>query len=366
MSGETHIRDVNSLPRSGRACPPLSLPERIEDVDQLEDLLSWPTPEVVDTMRRLEGDLIVLGVGGKIGPSLARMARRASDLAGVRRRIVGVARFSSPELRRGLEAHGIETAPCDLLDRSALNALPEMPNVLYLAAMKFGSTGQEATTWAMNCYLPGMVCEKYRTSRIVAYSTGNVYAMVPPADGGPGEDGTLGPVGDYAMSCLGRERIFSHFSRALGIPVALLRLNYAHEMRYGVMVDLAQQVLAGRTIDVTMGYFNAIWQGDCNAMTLRALDHAASPPRVVNIAGPDTLSVRRVAERFGELLGKPVALAGSEARDALLSNGRLGHELLGHPRVTVEQMIAWIADWQLRGGPMLGKPTHFQTRDGKF
>jgi nucleoside-diphosphate-sugar epimerase len=364
MSDEFQSRDMNSPPRSGRACPPL--PERIDDVDALEELLSRPTPEVVDTMWRLEGDLIVLGVGGKIGPSLARMARRAGDLAGVPRRVLGVARFSSPELRQSLESHGIETIPCDLLDRSALNALPEAPNVLYLAAMKFGSTGQEATTWAMNCYLPGMVCEKFRASRIVAYSTGNVYAMVPPESGGPAEDDTLGPIGDYAMSCLGRERIFSHFSRTLRIPVALLRLNYAHEMRYGVMVDLAQQVLAGRPIDLTMGHFNAIWQGDSNAMTLRALDRAASPPRVVNLAGPATLSVRRVAERFGELLAKPVTLVGTEARDALLSSGRLGHELLGRPGVTVEQMIAWIADWQLRGGPTLGKPTHFQTRDGKF
>jgi nucleoside-diphosphate-sugar epimerase len=344
-------------PRSGRACP-ARFPQT--------KLLSRPTPEVVDTLRRLEGDLIVLGVGGKIGPTLARMARRASDAAGINRRIIGVARFSSPELPRRLESWGIETIRCDLLDRQKLNSLPESPNVLYLAAMKFGSTGQEATTWAMNCYLPGMVCEQFRASRIVAYSTGNVYAMSPPESGGPGEDGPLGPIGDYAMSCLGRERIFSYFSRSLGIPVALLRLNYAHEMRYGVIVDLAQQVLAGRPINVTMGYFNAIWQGDSNAMTLRALDHAASPPRVINLAGPETLSARRVAGRLGELLGRPVTFLGTEAADALLSSGRLGHELLGRPKVTVEQMIAWIADWQLRGGPTLGKPTHFQTRNGRF
>jgi len=340
--------------------------QRIADVEQLEELLSRPTPEVVETMRRLEGDLIVLGVGGKIGPTLARMARRASDAAGINRRIIGVARFSSPELPRRLESWGIETIRCDLLDRQKLNSLPESPNVLYLAAMKFGSTGQEAMTWAMNAYLPGMVCEKCRSSRIVAYSTGNVYAMAPVGRGGAAEDSAIGPIGDYAMSCLGRERVFTHFSQTLGIPVALLRLNYAHEMRYGIMVDIAQQVMAGRPINVAMGYFNAIWQGDSNAMTLRAFDHVAVPPRAINSAGPEELSVRRVAGEFGRLMNKSVELTGSEAADALLSDGRLGYELLGRPAVAPAQMIRWIADWQLRGGPTLGKPTKFQVRDGRF
>lgn len=339
---------------------------RIENVEHLEELLSRPTPEVIETMGRLEGDLIVLGAGGKIGPTLARMARRASEAAGRPRRILAVARYSNPELPQRLAAWGIETIRCDLLDRCQLQALPEVPNVLYLAAMKFGATGQEALTWAMNTYLPGMVCEKYRASRIVAYSTGNVYAMMPAGRGGSAEQGAIAPIGDYAMSCLGRERIISHFSQTLGIPAALLRLNYAHEMRYGVMVDIAQQVLAGQPIDLTMGYFNAIWQGDSNAMTLRAFDHLAIPPRAINIAGPDELSVRRVAGEFGRLMGKPVTFAGSEAPDALLSDGRLGYELLGRPAVGPDQLICWIADWQLRGGPTLGKPTKFQVRDGKF
>jgi hypothetical protein len=346
-------------------CDPNAI-ERIADVEQLEEMLSRPTPEVVQTMRRLEGDLIVLGVGGKIGPTLARMARRASDAAGTMRRIIGVARFSSPELPQRLHSWGIETIRCDLLDRRQLQALPEVPNVLYLAAMKFGSTGQEAMTWAMNAFLPGTVCEKYRSSRIVAYSTGNVYAMAPVESQGAAEDSALAPIGDYAMSCLGRERIFTHFSQTLGIPIALLRLNYAHEMRYGIMVDIAQQVLAGQPVDVTMGYFNAIWQGDSNAMTLRAFDHVAVPPRAINIAGPDKLSVRRVAHQFGRLTSRPVELSGSEAPDALLSDGRLGYELLGRPGVGSEQMIRWIADWHLRGGPTLGKPTKFQVRDGRF
>ncbi len=358
--------EVPPVPAEESPLPASSLPETIDDEATLEELLSRPTAEVVDTMRRLQGDVILLGVGGKIGPSLARMARRASDMAGVKRRIIGVARFTSHALRDVLEAEGIETIACNLLDRAALDALPDVPNVLYLAAMKFGSTGQEAMTWAMNCYLPGMVCEKYRSSRIVAYSTGNVYPMTPPSSGGPTEETPPGPIGDYAMSCLGRERIFSYFSITAGIPVALLRLNYAHEMRYGVMVDLAQNILAGREIDLTMGYFNAIWQGDSNAMTLRAFDHVASPPRIINIAGLETLSVRAVAQRLGEKLGKPVQFRGAEAADALLSNGRLGCQLLGHPRVPVERMIDWIADWQRRGAATLGKPTHFQTRNGKF
>jgi len=340
--------------------------QTIRDVQQLEEMLSRPTPELADMMGRLEGDLILLGAGGKIGPSLARMARRACDEAGAKRRVIGVVRTARPDVARAFHDHGIELLTCDLLQRRQLAALPDVPNVVYLAAMKFGSTGQEARTWALNSYLPGLVCERFRASRIVAYSTGNVYRMAPVDGGGATEDSPIGPIGDYAMSCLGRERIFSYFSRELGIPVALIRLNYAHEMRYGVMVDIAQKVMARQPVDVTMGYFNAIWQGDANAMVLRALEHAAVPARPINVAGPDTLRVRDVAARFGELLEKPVTLTGVEAPDALLSNGTLGFELLGRPAVAPEPMIRWIADWQRRGGPTLGKPTKFQVRDGKF
>ena len=340
--------------------------DSIGNVERLEELLSEPTEEVVATMGRLEGDVMVLGAGGKMGPTLARMARRASDAAGASRRVIGVSRFSTPRLSDRLEKQGIETIGCELLERSQLGELPEVPNVLYLAAMKFGSTGREAMTWAMNVYLPGMVCEKFRRSRIVAFSTGNVYGMAPVRGNGSRETDPLLPDGDYAMSCLGRERMFSHFSERLGIPSALIRLNYAHEMRYGILVDIAQHVMAGNPIDLTMGYFNAIWQGDANAMVLRSFDHAASPPLVVNVAGPERLSVRQVAEQFGRLLEKPVRFTGAEAPDALLSDGSHGYQLLGRPRIAVDQMMRWIADWQLRGGPTLGKPTHFQSRDGKF
>jgi nucleoside-diphosphate-sugar epimerase len=345
---------------------PELLPKTIENVEQLDELLSRPTPEVVAAMARLEGDLIVLGIGGKIGPSLARMARRASDAAGVRRRVIGVARFSTPGLERQLQSHGIETVRCDMLDPEQLAALPKVPNVLYLAAMKFGSTGQEAATWARNVYLPGRVCEKYHHSRIVAYSTGNVYPLTPVERGGSVEGDPPGPIGEYAMSCLGRERIFAHFSQTAGTPVALLRLNYACELRYGVLVDVAQRVLAGEPIDVTMGHFNTIWQGDNNAMTLRAFAHAASPPLVVNVTGPETLSVRRVAEQMGELLDRPIRCVGTEAPDALLSNAGRAYRLFGQPRVSASQMIRWIADWCRRGGATLNKATHFDVRDGKF
>lgn len=340
--------------------------ERIADVDELEELLSRPTPEVIETVRRLEGDIAVLGAGGKIGPTLARMARRASDAAGRPRRVLAVARFSTPGLRERLESWGIETIACDLLDGDQLASLPRVPNVFYLAAMKFGTTGQEAMTWAMNTYLPGMVCQHLRPARLVAYSTGNVYPLVPVGRGGSVETDPLEPVGEYGMSCLGRERILTYFSQKLGIPAALVRLNYAQEPRYGILVDIARPVLAGHPVDVTMGYFNAIWQGDSNAMTLRAIEHVSVPPRPINVAGPEELSVRSVAEEFSRLFGKPLTITGSEAPDALLSNGRLGYELLGRPAVKPQQMIRWIADWLVRGQPIYDRPTKFQARDGKF
>jgi nucleoside-diphosphate-sugar epimerase len=341
-------------------------PDMVESVEQLEDLLSAPTERVVETLARLDGDLVLLGVAGKMGPTLARMARRAFDAAGGRRRVIGVARFSSGGVAERLQAHGVETVRCDLLDQAQVDRLPDAANVVYMAGMKFGATGQEALTWAMNSYLPGMVCQRYRHSRIVAFSTGNVYGLGPVVLGGSVETDTLQPLGEYAQSCVGRERIFEHFSRTLGIPTTLLRLNYACELRYGVLVDLAQRVLAAEAIDLTMGNLNAIWQADANAMALCAFGQVATPPLVVNVAGPELLSVRRLAEEFGRLLERPVRFQGSEAPDALLSNGQLGHRLFGYPRVSAGQMVRWIADWLRRGGATLGKPTHFEVRDGRF
>jgi hypothetical protein len=340
--------------------------ERIENTALLVELLSEPSVQAVEMLGRLDGDLIILGVAGKMGPTLARMARLASDRAGGRRRVIGVARFSDARLEGFLQAHGVETIRCDLLNPTEFARLPEVPNVIAMFGMKFGSTGQEALTWALNCLMPARVCEKFRHSRIVAFGTGNVYGLTPVALGGSLESDPLNAAGDYSMSCVGRERMYEHGSRTYQIPMALLRLNYATEMRYGVLVDLAQRVWAGQPINLAMGYFNAIWQADANAAALSAFGYARTPPLVVNIAGPELLSVRRLAEQFGERFGRPATFQGSESADAFLSNAQLAHGLFGYPRVSTGQMVAWIADWIARGGETLGKPTHFEVRDGKF
>lgn len=346
--------------------PPVTGANCISSIEQLEDALSEPTGPVVEMMRRLEGDLVLLGVGGKIGPSLARMAKRATDLAGVSRRIIGVSRFSASNEEAKLNADGIETVRCDLLDEAQVARLPDAPNVIYLAGFKFGSTTRASTTWAMNTWLPSVVCARYRASRIVAYSTGNVYGLTSVAGGGSRETDPVNPVGEYAMSCLGRERMFEYFSQRWQIPTAIIRLFYACEMRYGVLVDLAQKVAAGEAIDVTMGWFNIIWQGDNNAQTLLALEHTSVPPCVLNVTGPQALSIRQVAEELGRRLGRAPVFAGTERETSFLGNVERGQELFGPPRVGVEQLMDWTIDWVKRGGVNLGKPTHFETRDGKY
>jgi nucleoside-diphosphate-sugar epimerase len=342
------------------------LPKSIESVEQLESLLSQPSEQTVRVMKLLEGDILVLGVGGKMGPTLARMAKRASDLASVARRVIGVARFSSANLERRLQSWGVETIRCDLLNRPELWRLPDAPNVIYMAGMKFGSTDQEWLTWAMNSYLPGMVAERFRNSRITAFSTGNVYGLCPVCEKGSGENSVLQPVGEYAMSCLGRERMLEHFSRTNGTKVSVLRLNYATEMRYGVLVDVAQTVFAGLPIPLAMGYLNAIWQGDANNFSLQSLAHASCPPFVINIAGAEVLSVRKVAEVFAERFQRSAQFEGTEAADALLSDARKAFGLFGKPTVSETQMIDWIAEWVSQGGETLAKPTHFENRAGRF
>ena len=325
----------------------------VRSIEELDELLSEPTEAATDTLGALDGDIVILGVGGKMGPTLARMAKRASEIAGVSRRVIGVSRFSSPRLESQLQAQGVETVRGDLLDPKSLSALPDAANIVFMAGMKFGTTGQESQTWAMNSFLPGLVSERYRHSRIAAFSTGNVYGLSPVSLGGSGEQDALNPAGEY-------------FSRRNETRMSILRLNYATELRYGVLVDIAQRVYAGQPVPLSMGYLNAIWQGDACGMSLQALGSASVPPFVINLAGPELLSVRRVAEQFGECWHKPVRFEGQESADALLSNAKKSYELFGRPRVDAEQMITWIADWVSRGGATLARPTHFEERAGRF
>lgn len=341
-------------------------PTTPRDEAELENLLTEPTPGLIEMFKSLSGDLLVLGVAGKMGPTLARMAQRAAAAAGTKRRIIGVARFSNPDEESKLRAAGIETIKGDLLDEAFLGSLPDAENVVYMAGMKFGSTGNESLTWAMNTHLPALVCRRFSRSRIAAFSTGNVYGLCPMRIGGSLETDAPNPVGEYAMSCLGRERMFEHFSRTLGTKVSLLRLNYACEMRYGVIVDLAQQVLSGTPIELAMGAFNVIWQGDANAMSLLSLAQASSPATILNIAGPEQLSVRRVCERLAGLLDREVSFSGTESADAILSNAQLSHRFFGYPRMGANELIERVALWMKSGGRLLGKPTHFESRHGKF
>src|SRR5204863_8441219 len=332
----------------------------VRDIEELDELLSEPTDAVIGTLAALDDDIVILGVGGKMGPTLARMAKRASEIAGVSRRVIGVSRFSSSELESQLQMWGVETLRCDLLEPKSLSALPDAANIIYMAGMKFGTTGQESRTWAMNSFLPGLVSERYRKSRIAAFSTGNVYGLSPVSGGGSREDDTLNPAGEYAMSCLGRERIFEHFSRTNHTRMSILRLNYATELRYGVLVDIAQRVFAGQPVSLSMGYLNAIWQGDANAMSLQSLAFASSPPFVINIAGAELLSVREMAQEFAARFQKPVQFEGVEAPDAPLSNSQKSRQHFGPPRVSLNKMLDWIADWTIRAGETLAKPTHFE------
>lgn len=340
--------------------------DTIKDVPQLEGLLSEPTDELVAMMGRLEGDLLFLGVGGKMGPTMAKMAARASEAAGVKRKIYGVARFSNPGLRERLEADGIETIACDALDADQVAKLPKVPNLMYMLGVKFGTSGNEGLTWAANCVAPAIAAHHFRDGRIVAFSTGNVYGLVPFESGGSKETDTLRPVGDYAYTAVGRERVLKYYCQAQNTPTCVLRLNYAVEMRYGVLVDLANKVWNEQPIDVSMGYANCIWQADANAMALRAFEAPSCPMTVLNVAGPEMFRVRDVCETFGRLMDKPVRIEGTEAPDALLNDGTEGRRRLGDIRVPICRVIEWIADWTARGGEKLDKPTHFESRDGKF
>jgi hypothetical protein len=340
---------------------------KIHNVAELEERLSRPSEAVVAAMDAIDGDFLILGAGGKMGPSLARLARRASDLAGTPRRIIAVSRFSNSELRSELSQHDIETIASDLLEPDALSRLPEISNVVFMAARKFGTSGDEHWTWAMNTYLPGLVAERFRDSRIVTFSTGNVYPLRPVSQGGAVETTAVEPIGEYAQSALGRERMFQYASARWGTKITVLRLNYAVELRYGVLVDIGRAVFEQRPISLSMPYVNVIWQGDANSWCLRSFPYCQSPPFVLNVTGPETLCVREIAIEFGRRLGiEPTFLPDVNNSTALLSNASKANAIFGSPSVTPTEMIGWIAEWILRGGETLNRPTHFQTRDGKF
>lgn len=338
----------------------------ITDEQQLENILSEPTGADVQSARSIDGPLLILGAAGKMGPSLAHLAKRALDAANNPARVIAVSRFSNPDSRAQLESWGVDTIPCDLLEPGALDHLPDAPNVIFMAARKFGSSGQPSLTWATNTLLPGLAAQRYRRSRIVAFSTGNVYPLTPTEAGGATEETPTNPVGEYAQSALGRERLFEYAALTWQTPVTLLRLNYAVELRYGVLVDIARKVHAGTPVDLTMGHVNVIWQGDANSATLRSLALATTPAFVLNLTGEGTLRVRDIAEGFARRFGNQAILEGVEAPTALLNDASLYHRLLGAPRVGVDQMMDWIAGWIARGGASLGKPTHFENREGKF
>jgi nucleoside-diphosphate-sugar epimerase len=339
-----------------------TLPEHVETVAQLDELLSRPSERLVEFFKALEGDIILIGASGKVGPTVARMAQRAVKASGRRRRVIGVARSAMDELA----AEGVETIRCDLMDMAAVDKLPKAENVVFLAGRKFGSTGSEAMTWATNVMVPYHVARAFTASRVAAFSTGCVYPVVSLATGGSREFDPPEPVGEYAMSCLGRERMFDYFSETHGERVVHLRLNYAVEMRYGVLFDVATRIWNGQPVDITTGYANVIWQGDVGNQTLLSLGLASSPARILNMTGPEIISIRQVAEQFGRLLGRPVTFAGTENGRGYLNNAREANELFGHPSVSVDRLIEWTAHWIRIGGKGLGKPTHFEAQDGKY
>ena len=336
------------------------------DINALYRKLLEPSEALVKDIARLDGDILILGVGGKMGPALARLAREAVHLAGVKKKVMGAARFSEGGLQQELESLGIGTFVADLLEDDQLQALPDVRNVLYLAGTKFGTTGKESFTWAMNSYLPGRVAEKYRNSNIVVFSSGNVYPFTPVKSGGATEKQSPEPIGEYAQSTLGRERVFQYFSSKNNTPTLMYRLNYANDVSYGVLLEIARSVNEQRPIDLSMGYVNVIWQGDANEMAIRCLHHCSVPSKILNITGPETASVRKLAEEFGLLFKKTPTFVNEEQSTALLNNASESHRLFGPPKVSIKQMMELIAQWVKEGGKILNKPTHFQEREGKF
>ncbi|HZJ57529.1 MAG TPA: NAD-dependent epimerase/dehydratase family protein [Clostridia bacterium] len=335
-------------------------------LERFGNKLTEPSQGLIEDFNRIDGDILILGMGGKMGSDLGLLAKRAIDESGGSRRVIGVSRFSDGKIREGLKSQGIETISCDLEDERQLAGLPQVKNVIYMVGKKFGTTGDEHTTWGINTYLPGGVAEKYKDSKIVVFSTGNVYPLTRVGSGGSCEEDDPDPVGEYAQSCLGRERIFEYFARRNGTQMAFLRLNYANDLRYGVLYEIAKSVREGRAIDLSTGHVNLIWQGDANEYALRAFNHCTCPPNIINAAGPEIVSIRWLATLFGKGFEKEPIFINKEGDTALLSNGSKGHRLFGYPRVTLRDMVEWQIEWLNVGGEVLDKPTHYQERGGNF
>jgi dTDP-4-dehydrorhamnose reductase len=338
------------------------LPERFESVVELEEFLSTPSESLLEALRSLEGNIVIIGAGGKIGPTMARMARRAADEAGVRKEVYAV----DVQPLEVLTGKGIKTLQCNLLDRKEVDRLPKVENVVFMAGRKFGSSGSEWLTWAINVMVPHNVAEAFQNSRIAVFSTGCVYPVVDVRTGGSVETDEVCPIGEYAMSCLGRERVFDHYAAEKGTKVVQIRLNYSLELRYGVLVDIATKVYRDEPVDVTTGYMNGIWQGDCCDQVLRSFPYATSPSAILNITGPELVSVRWIATRFGQLFSKEPRIKGEENGLAYLSNAAKANALFGNPSVPIGRIMEWVADWIKRGGENIGKPTHFEAQNGKY
>ncbi len=353
-------------PPDSAAGPAPDVPETIQTEAELDDHLTRPSPALIEFIRTLSGRLLVLGAGGKMGPTLAVLARRAADAAGRSLSVVAVSRFSEPGPRQWLEARNVETIRCDLLDATAVGRLPDAENVVYLVGVKFGTAQNPAATWALNTLAPARVCERYPASRIVALSTGNVYPLSDVRRGGSIETDPLTPVGEYANAAVARERIFEFGSRRAGTPLVLLRLCYAIDLRYGTLADIARRIGSGDPVPLATGYFNCIWQGDANEMILRALDLVDSPPTAWNLCRPERFAVREIATGLGERLGRPPRFAGAETTTALLVNAARLCAALGPPRIRIETMLRWTASWVKHGGRDLGRPTRFEVRDGNY
>ncbi len=334
--------------------------------EKLDQLLTEPSQALIDDMKKIKGDIMVLGAGGKMGPTLCILAKNAIARAGINKRVIAVSRFTDPIATELLHKHEVETISCDLLDVAKLNELPEVENVIYMAGRKFGTDGSEWQTWAMNATLPAFVVEKFKKSNIVVFSSGNIYPIVPLSSGGCTEKDKVGPIGEYTMSCLARERAFEYGANHFGTNIFIYRLNFAVDLRYGVLYDMADKIMKGQPISITTPVLNCIWQGSANEIAIRGLLHASSPAKIMNVTGPETVSIKKAALQLGEILGKEPIFEGEPGNDAYLNDASDAMEIFGYPSVSIKTLIRWQAEWILDGGRALGKPTHFEERKGSY